>query len=1725
LLRDAEGVANDFVAFSPVVLDEASMEDVIEVWSRVLGSLGNVNAIDTPRNHAKIIQQLSRIYVLLHQVFLKCDSEYLGGWIPHFVPWLFDAVYRGPRFAESRFRAVRLLCQITMTSTAVRPCRPTEHLMRFYEVLIMALRSSDRDLVHVAIRSAWRIISLNLPGSTMITLDVITAVRTILGHGFFRPETSRAHADDLTGARGHFEPEVPRAHAITLVGSLVCLPSAYDRMPLPTLAQLDGIVPEVPLESELTLSWQKGAPQELGSGQTPGEANTPATAPADMPPVSLLPESDRRKSAEAGGSYPVLAPDTSLRRPRAGSYRIPSQAGSPETVRGTHALRSPQASHRNSIGSPLEASRSISASHDHLDTSAGSAGLQGSSRRESARWETPSRAGSSGQILPRTPGSAEGIPSAVLGVVPGLTVRLTETQRSSSNPSVNKADVAAVPVVTPLPKSPLQPPNFSPLRLGPAMSVNEAELEAERSPPVDAASEDAVSPLIKASSHATLDVETLRRELAVGLRAIAIDESTTKTRQVALCSLAIMALTELLHRGAEGFTLKNLDVVMAFVRFSEPAVAVTALELLAGLADHCQALAAHFPELPLKILRVLDRAVCYALPGNAQTGSGPLAGMLPTAMYCLRDWLLAASQVVDVHAFAPVAESCFATLVRVSAGYGDRDTREKAQAEVDYDMAESTDADRPLLDFGCDELAAMCIQPETPQQGRRKLPTKGGRSSETETSTSSEGNEAEPTGHGHVAARRKKQQGVREQRRRLHGGLHGLSVPVVTTPMGSQDDISSTGSASDDRSDAGAAGRPPAEDRLLGQAAVRSAAMKVSMPVAEAVLAQLMRYCQAFPGPAGATRVSSESSEYDVVDKEADVADSILSNPNVQYYALGDATILTLVEVPDGCRLVVRDVVGKMVWDVRLPREFGAAPGSHIVPRRPTLDRSRFTRQLAQAENFSSLRAAAAAAAEFADEDEGQGEGGVVGGAASHATHADGDVASPGQDGGGGAGLVRPTTATPSPGPLLAASPHLTSSGRPRSPLAKGQGFGPGGVAATDVSVERPPRVRHPLLSLEPTCMELPQLELGKKERTPDALSEVLTYLRDTTASAFGHTSEGGSEDEDEGLFAPLDSEGLCFAPADVERGASAVARTWAWQAGELRGAGHTDGEHPLPRRKSFSTLTGLSLHRRASGGLGHNVPGGVANDAGARQATRPFEYARQVLGGLGLVAWGPGHGLRPLQKCDKLLRELKNVDASGATREQHKVAVIYVGPGQRTKPEIVGSAHAGEAFERFVAGLGWPVQLESHDGYTGRVTEKQFPGCSLPYYATATREVCFHVTTMLFPPGVTRVEDPEQDWDAETRELVYKKRWVHVGNDAVHIVWSEDERLFTLSQLPTRFGELTIAIYPMANGLFRIAILQKTQLAFTGPLFDGAVVDGAALPSLVRTTAINADRALRRKIVNEPFFQRRRTYLSETVKRLQVDQSFEQFSANLIAPAALLARGGRRTSLRPGMAASAAEEGGATGARGDAAEGKACALVAAMGRATAGTDKEGSSRNATVSGTVAGIARHAAKAATATARAQQGSPPVAPRRESDGAVTRNGVRSGRPASREAPARLPSLRELRPRAEAAERLLDSHSAEEPPLPARSHRASEDGGETPGAIPRLSRSTTEAMMSPRPAETEVAGVMVGASRRRSSGGQGMAAGFERSGSLPLGLEVLQNDGSAEEDSEDGEDIEV
>ncbi|CDQ74688.1 unnamed protein product [Oncorhynchus mykiss] len=123
--------------------------------------------------------------------------------------------------------------------------------------------------------------------------------------------------------------------------------------------------------------------------------------------------------------------------------------------------------------------------------------------------------------------------------------------------------------------------------------------------------------------------------------------------------------------------------------------------------------------------------------------------------------------------------------------------------------------------------------------------------------------------------------------------------------------------------------------------------------------------------------------------------------------------------------------------------------------------------------------------------------------------------------------------------------------------------------------------------------------------------------------------------------------------------------------------------------------------------------------------------------------------------------------------------------------------------------------------------------GHTAPYYATSTVEVILHVSTRM----------PSNSDDCLTKKLR------HLGNDEVHIVWSEHSRDYRRGIIPTDFGDVLIIVYPMKNHTFFIQIMKKPQVPFFGPLFNGAIVTGTLLPSLVRATCINASRAVKSRL------------------------------------------------------------------------------------------------------------------------------------------------------------------------------------------------------------------------------------------------------------------------------------
>jgi len=95
-----------------------------------------------------------------------------------------------------------------------------------------------------------------------------------------------------------------------------------------------------------------------------------------------------------------------------------------------------------------------------------------------------------------------------------------------------------------------------------------------------------------------------------------------------------------------------------------------------------------------------------------------------------------------------------------------------------------------------------------------------------------------------------------------------------------------------------------------------------------------------------------------------------------------------------------------------------------------------------------------------------------------------------------------------------------------------------------------------------------------------------------------------------------------------------------------------------------------------------------------------------------------------------------------------------------------------------------------------------------------------------------------------EDNQQLHKKR--HIGNDNVHVVWSEHGRDYSPRTITSQFNDAHIIVYPLPNGLHRIHIAKKDKVNLFGPLLHGMVVHKKLLPIVVRQTAMNAYRYIR---------------------------------------------------------------------------------------------------------------------------------------------------------------------------------------------------------------------------------------------------------------------------------------
>ena len=200
-------------------------------------------------------------------------------------------------------------------------------------------------------------------------------------------------------------------------------------------------------------------------------------------------------------------------------------------------------------------------------------------------------------------------------------------------------------------------------------------------------------------------------------------------------------------------------------------------------------------------------------------------------------------------------------------------------------------------------------------------------------------------------------------------------------------------------------------------------------------------------------------------------------------------------------------------------------------------------------------------------------------------------------------------------------------------------------------------------------------------------------------------------------------------------------------------------------------------------------------------------------------------------------LRETKAIFQSG-TREEIKIGVLYVKDGQFTQNEILANKHqdASLSYDKFIRSLGTPVSLKDHLYFNAKLDQSVSPFSI--FYSDDEYDVMFHVSTLM----KTSDDDPQQ---------LAKKR--HIGNDNVHIVWCENKSGYDPDTILSNFNDAHIIVYPFNDDLYHVVVHKKNKNLEFGPLPSGVLVKSRALAPLVRMTAINADRVVRKDLNQMP--------------------------------------------------------------------------------------------------------------------------------------------------------------------------------------------------------------------------------------------------------------------------------
>jgi len=191
----------------------------------------------------------------------------------------------------------------------------------------------------------------------------------------------------------------------------------------------------------------------------------------------------------------------------------------------------------------------------------------------------------------------------------------------------------------------------------------------------------------------------------------------------------------------------------------------------------------------------------------------------------------------------------------------------------------------------------------------------------------------------------------------------------------------------------------------------------------------------------------------------------------------------------------------------------------------------------------------------------------------------------------------------------------------------------------------------------------------------------------------------------------------------------------------------------------------------------------------------------------------------KQLKMGEALERALSVLDKT-LTVETHKIGVLFIDEGQTKQEEILSNTHGSPRYLKFLRNLGKTIQLKNlkigeYTGGLDRHSVDQDGEFALRWNDDVT-QVMFHVVT--FMPNIP--SDPH---------FTNKKR--HIGNDYVHIVWSESNQPYDPETITVRcyhfieeFG-LLFSISHSNRFVLLNDLLESVHICVVGYLSSGAEI------------------------------------------------------------------------------------------------------------------------------------------------------------------------------------------------------------------------------------------------------------------------------------------------------------